>query len=121
MADVRFENSDLYSHKYKSASNYDLILEYCVNITMSNITSNDIEATDRLWITGTNYTKDIKYKSCSLNRIDAHCGVYNLTIENCIIGAKGLTFIGAGKLRILNTTRKGGNKFIELRDRKSVV
>ncbi len=115
VADVRFENSDLYSHKYKSASNYDLILEYCVNITMSNITSNDIEATDRWGITGTNYTKDITYKRCSLNRIDAHCGVYNLTIENCIIGTKGLTLTGAGKLKISNTTRINGNEFITLR------
>lgn len=115
VADVELDNLSLYSHKYKTASNYDLILEYCVNIIMDNITSNDIEATDRWGITGTNYTKDIIYKNCTLNRIDSHCGVYNLTIKDCVIGVKGLPLNGAGKLSILNTARKGGNEFINLR------
>lgn len=115
VCDVQFENSQLVAHKYITKSNYDLILEYSSNITLENITCEDLEKNDRWGITGTNFTKDIIYKDCKLNRIDAHCGVYNLNIENCIIGVKGFTLTGAGNLNINNSTRIGGSTFIELR------
>lgn len=115
VTDVQLLNSNLVSHKYREKSSYDLILEYSTNILIENVVSDDIEATDRWGITGTNYTKDITYRNCTLNRIDAHCGVYNLTIDNCNIGVKGFTLTGAGKLTITNSTRIGGTSFIELR------
>lgn len=115
VANVTLQDSKLYSHKYEKASNYDLILEYCSNITIDNVTSNDVEDSHRWGITGTNYTKDVTYKNCTLNRIDAHCGVYNLTVDNCYVGIKGFTLNGAGKLKISNTTRGEGADFITLR------
>lgn len=114
-ADVILKDSSLYSHKYSSKSNYDLILEHSVNITIDNVTSNDIEDTQRWGITGTNYTKDVTYRNCALNRIDAHCGVHNLTIEDCTVGVKGLTLIGSGELNLKNVTRLGDSAFITLR------
>lgn len=115
VADVQFLNSELVSHKYIEKSNYDLVLEYSTNITLDNVASDNIGDTNRWGITGTNYTKDITYRNCTLNRIDAHCGVYNLTIDNCTIGVKGITITGGGKLTITNTARIGGTSFIELR------
>lgn len=115
VTNIKLKSMILYTHKFDKASNYDLILKCCTNVLIEDVTSNDIEDKNRWGITGTNYTKDITYKNCELNRIDAHCGVYNLTIDNCIVGFSGLTLNGAGKLKILNTTRKGGSKFIDLR------
>lgn len=115
VADVILKDSSLYSHKYSSKSNYDLILEHSVNITIDNVTSNDIEDMQRWGITGSNYTKDVTYRNCTLNRIDAHCGVHNLTIENCTVGVKGLTLIGSGELNLKNVTRLGDSAFITLR------
>ena len=114
-SDVTLKDSSLYCHKYQLKSNYDLILENSINVTMDNVKSNDIEDEQRWGIVGSNYTKDIVYKNCELNRIDAHAGVHNLTIENCIIGIKGLTLIGSGELNLKNVTRLGWNSFITLR------
>lgn len=114
-AEVEIIGCKLVAHRYKSISSYDLILEYATNILLDRVTSDYIEENDRWGITGTNYTKDITYKNCILNRIDAHCGVHNLTIDNCMIGVKGITLNGSGDLKISNTTKIGGNAFIELR------
>ena len=115
VSDVILKNSTLYSHRYETKSNYDLILEHSANITICNVTSNDIENINRWGITGTNYTKDITYENCELNRIDAHTGVHNLTINNCTIGIKGLTLTGSGDLNLNDVTRVGGSYFVELR------
>ena len=115
VADVVLKNSNLYSHKYSQKSNYDLVLENSTNIEIDNVMSNDIEDIYRWGITGTNYTKDITYRNCTLNRIDAHCGVHNLTIEDCTIGVKGFTLIGSGNLNLKNVTRLGSTSFVELR------
>lgn len=66
--------------------------------------SNDIEDSSRWGIIGTNYTKDVIYKNCELNRIDAHSGVHNLTIEDSIVGIRGITVVESGKLNIENVT-----------------
>lgn len=115
VVDVVLKNSNLYSHKYSQKSNYDLVLENSTNIEIDNVMSNDIEDIYRWGITGTNYTKDITYRNCTLNRIDAHCGVHNLTIEDCTIGVKGFTLIGSGNLNLKNVTRLGSTSFVELR------
>ena len=115
VSDVELQECKLVAHRYEKASNYDLILEHSTNILLNKVTCDNIEKGDRWGITGTNYTKDITYKNCILNRIDAHCGVHNLTIEDCTIGIKGITLNGTGKLKILNTTKIGGSSFIELR------
>lgn len=115
VANVELKDSVLYSHKYKAKSNYDLIIECSTNVTINNVSSNDIEDINRWGITGTNYTKDITYNNCSLNRIDAHCGVYNLNILNSTIGAKGITVVGAGLLNIYNVRSLCNIALVELR------
>ena len=61
------------------------------------------------------YKRYLHTENCTINRVDAHCGVYNLNIDNCIIGVKGITLTGGGNLNINNSTRVGGATFIELR------
>lgn len=115
-SDIKVENCQLVSHKYKNVSNYDLIIEYCANIELDNVISDDINDTNRWGITGTNYTKDITYKNCKLNRIDAHCGVHNLNILDSEIGIHGITVVGSGNLNISNTILNDYNGAVYLRD-----
>lgn len=116
VTDVNIKNSKLVAHKYDKISNYDLFMENVCNINVENVTCDNIEATNRWGIMAMNYAKDITYKNCSLNRIDAHRGVHNLTIENCTIGCKGITVVGSGNLKIHKTLRIGNNAFITLRE-----
>lgn len=116
VADVNLIDCELFSHKYNSKSSYDLILEYTVNIKVENVKSNDIDDNSRWGITGTNYTKDITYKNCELNRIDAHSGVRNLTIENSTLGKYGITVVGSGILNLNNVTTLSPSTLVYLRD-----
>lgn len=115
-SDVKITECELVAHKYEKASNYDLIIENTANTEIENVTCKNIEDSHRWGITGSNYTKDITYKNCILNRIDAHCGVHNLKIEDCQIGICGITVQGSGELNITNTTSCGRNGFVYLRD-----
>ncbi len=115
VADVDIKDCILFSHKYEKKSNYDLFLENVVNIEIRNVSSNDIEDENRWGIGGTHYAKDVTYEDCTLNRIDSHTGVHNLTINNCTIGVKGITVIGSGNLNISNSTILSNNYLIELR------
>ena len=116
VADIELIDCELFSHKYKSKSSYDLILEYTVNTNIENVKSNDIEDSSRWGITGTNYTKDITYKNCELNRIDAHSGVHNLTIENSTLGKYGITVVGSEILKLNNVTTLSPSTLVYLRD-----
>ena len=87
-----------------------------LNTNIENVKSNDIEDSSRWGITGTNYTKDITYKNCELNRIDAHSGVHNLTIENSTLGKYGITVVGSEILKLNNVTTLSPSTLVYLRD-----
>ena len=114
--EITISNCNLVAHKYENMSSYDLIIERATNVKIESVTSDNITDSERWGITGSNYTKDITYEDCRLNRIDAHCGVHNLTINNCQIGDKGICVVGSGTLNISNTTSVATNAFITLRD-----
>ena len=104
-------------------STYDLHITKANTMTMNNITMSDKEidtlinpSTNLIWgVTGTNFTKDITYNNCKLNRIDTHRGVHNLTVKNSTIGHHALTQTGFGTLTISNVTIKHQNHFVGLR------
>ena len=116
-ANINISDTTLLTRKYSIAgrSTYDLVLGASVNVTCDNVTSNDINDTDRWGILGSNFCKDITFKGCTLNRIDAHQGVYNLTVDSCTVGANGLTMTGQGTLNIINTDIEA-TSFITLRE-----
>lgn len=113
---VSVKDCQFVAHKYNNASNYDLIIEHSSNIELKNVISDDIESKERWGITGTNYTKDISYINCTLNRIDAHCGVHNLNIKNCTLGIYGITVVGSGTLNVEDSTFSTRTNLIYLRD-----
>ena len=64
---------------------------------------------------GTNYCKNMTYDGCLLSRLDAHAGVYNVTIKDTTI--LNIKLIGGGTALIENTKvydKENGN-FIVLR------
>jgi len=116
-ADVNFSDSSLFARKCNvdGRSTYDLNLNANVNVKCKNITSNNnIKDLDRWGIMGTLFSKDVLFEDCELNRIDAHQGIYNLTVKNCHIGSKGLTMTGQGTLNVIGTTIES-DTFITLR------
>lgn len=115
-SDVKIIECQLVAHKYEKDSNYDLIIENTANTEIENVTCKNIEDSHRWGITGSNYTKDITYKNCVLNRIDAHCGIHNLNVEDCQIGIHGITVQGSGELNITNTTSYARDSIVYLRD-----
>ena len=120
-ANVNFNNSKVqatvrYDKDKNRHSSYDIGIRKVVNMKLSKITMDDIENA-KLWgVTGTNFNKNITYEDCTLNRIDTHCGVYNLTVKNTILGRWRLLQIGFGDLIIDSVTVKNANEFISLRD-----
>ena len=103
-ANVEINDCELYARKTENKkSTYDLVLTAVVNVECKNIISNDIYEKDRWGITGTNYCKNVVFDECTLNRIDAHRGIYNLTVQDCTLGYKGLRMTGQGELNILRT------------------
>jgi hypothetical protein len=63
---------------------------------------------------GTNLNKNFRLENCRLNRVDIHFHCWNLYINNCFIGFKGITVTGGGDLFVNDTTRYGNN-FISFR------
>ena len=58
---------------------------------------------DRRWgIMATNGSKDMTIRNSTLNRIDAHEHIHNLTVTDTTVGTRGFTLIGSGLLHIEN-------------------
>jgi len=96
-----------------SMGSYDINIGYSSHVAFRNVDqSNDI--TDRRYwgIMGSNYCKNLLYEDCKLSRFDAHCGVYNASIENSQL--RDITLIGWGIFN-LSKSRVYGRSFITLR------
>ena len=70
--------------------------------------------TARWGTTATNFCKTITVDGCSLNRVDAHMGAYNITIKDTEIGILGIDVIGFGDLYIEGVTNYA-DRFLNLR------
>lgn len=93
---------------------YGLTFESATDITFKDCTQQNI--LDRsLWgLLGSNFCKNITLDGCVFSRMDAHCGVYNCTIKNTILGHQGLHAIGNGTLTVENCELYG-HALIEFR------
>ena len=80
---------------------YEIQFSNSTNILMRNVHCSSFDSS-RWGCHTSNFTKDVTIENCTLNRVDAHQGVYNISIRNCILGHQGLQMIGGGKLLIDN-------------------
>ena len=83
---------------------YDMNACASVRISYINVKqSNDINDVTKWGIFTSNFSKNLYFDGCTLSRFDAHQGVTNVTIKNCILGHEGLLLIGFGEALIENT------------------
>ncbi len=114
VADIDINDCTFFTRKYTIRSTYGFNLRASVNVKCKNITSNNITDLDRWGFMETCFSKDVLFENCEVNRIDAHQGIYNLTVKNCHVGSKGLTMTGQGTLDVIGTTIES-DTFITLR------
>ena len=84
------------------SGNYEIRIDHCCNVELDNIKANSLTDEKRWGCHTSNFTKDVYIHNCSLNRIDAHMGVWNLTIRDCQIGHQAIRCVGGGKLLVEN-------------------
>ena len=112
----------------KSTAPYDFYADYVADLTLEGCKCNPtkvakynlsdptgiMDESTRWGTMGTNYMKDFKVIGCKLSRVDAHAGVYNLTVKNSELGIHGIATVGFGKLYVENVLNHATN-FISLR------
>lgn len=107
-ADVTMRNCSAWARKYEveGRSTYGIVANYVVNISHNNVNNSNSweqQLDGRRWgLTGNNHCKNISFTNCTLNRIDAHEGYYNMTATGCKLGSWGFRLIGKGPLTISN-------------------
>lgn len=87
-----------------SAGTYGLNHYKVVNATIDNVIDENFLDATRWGCHTSNYTKNLKFYNCKLSRIDAHKGVWNLTIRDTELGFQGLRLVGGGNLIVDNLT-----------------
>ncbi|MCQ2483602.1 MAG: hypothetical protein MJ153_08965, partial [Clostridia bacterium] len=88
-----------------STAPYEIYAEYVCGLNLENCTDvTDIMDKSRWGTFATNYCKSIVVDSCRFNRVDAHMGVYNITVKNSTLGYIGLLAVGFGNMNLENCT-----------------
>lgn len=116
---VRIGTHGTYDLKINNSSNIFInnLSYYCTEGKSDSECYNDNMNNSKKWgISGTNYIKNLFIKNSTLNRVDSHCGVYNLMIEDSTIGDKGFALIGKGIFYSNNVTINGANYLVTLRN-----
>ena len=134
VCDVTYDNITLQGHKTYQDYNedgtiksnmgtYDISGSYSDNIVFKDCKQTNFYKdkendtiyvnTDFWGIMGSNYTKNLTYDGCLLSRLDAHSGVYNVTIKNSTLG--WIQLIGGGTAYLENVTCYDSSAFITLR------
>lgn len=84
---------------------YDINMSGCIDCELNNVQQINSITDSTLWsVHGSNYCKDITFNNCQLSNIDAHRGIKNLYINNCIVGGNRIGLCGWGEVKIKNTT-----------------
>lgn len=114
-ADITLKNCVFTARKQYSPGTYDIKITRALNVTLENCTqSNDI-LDDTYWgVIICHRTKQLTVKDCTLNRVDAHSGFFDVSIIGSTLGHQGINAIGGGTLLIEDSTVYGKH-FINLR------
>jgi len=95
---------------------YDLGANSCVNIRWENIRQTiDIDNLAYWGLFTSNHCKNLTMERCNISRFDAHMGVENVTLKDCVFGHMGMRCVGFGRLYMENC-EVHYNSFILLRE-----
>ncbi len=98
--------------KRVAAGTYGISGSRMLNCTFRNLTA---EGTYLHWgVFGTNLNKNFRIENSRLNRVDVHFHCWNLSIQDSVIGMRGISVTGGGTLTLENTVEYG-NTLINLR------
>ncbi|MBQ2737785.1 MAG: hypothetical protein IJF38_03785 [Clostridia bacterium] len=115
---VEYKTNDYGDINWVPMGTYDFVCEYSNELYFDGVTQengrNDIGDSGYWGIMSSNGSKNLHFTDCIISRIDAHCGFWNMTVDNTIIGHT-FNVIGGGTLEVRNTQRRVGNSFISLR------
>ena len=94
---------------------YDIIVGESISVRLIGISQTVNIRDTRYWgIFTSNFCKDLLLENCILSRFDAHQGVTNVTLKNCVFGHQCINLIGHGEALIENC-HIYGNRISELR------
>jgi hypothetical protein len=96
-----------------------MVVERSINVTFNRVTQhvegNTGIGDNRYWgIMSSNWTKDMTFKDCSINRFDAHRSFWGAKLINTEIGHT-INLVGGGELYMENATKVVGAQFIQTR------
>ena len=95
---------------------YDLGANASVNVRWEDISQTiDIDNLSYWGLFTSNHCKNLTMERCRISRFDAHMGVENVTLKDCVFGHMGMRCVGFGKLYMENC-EVHYNSFILLRD-----
>lgn len=82
---------------------YELNCGRCVNVSVKNCSqTNEITDTKYWGVFTSNFCKVLSLENCVFSRFDAHQGVENVSLRNCVFGHMGSQMVGFGTLLIEN-------------------
>ncbi len=96
---------------------YDIVIDFSYGAVFKNVSQyceTGIGDMRYYGIMASNGCKNLLFEGCSLNRFDAHMGVWNATLRDTVIGHT-LNVIGGGELMLDGVTRLNSKSFISLR------
>ena len=104
--------------KKEYRGSYDLHLENSQNITIDGLKCEDNDLIDKSkWgIMASKGSKNVCIMNSSMNRIDAHEGIHNLSVVNSVIGCRGITLTGSGSFYGKDLSFYGSDHLISLRE-----
>ena len=95
---------------------YDLGANSSVNVRWENCTQTiDIDNPSYWGLFTSNHCKNLTMERCRISRFDAHMGVENVTLKDCVFGHMGMRCVGFGRLYMENC-EVHTRTFILLRD-----
>lgn len=95
---------------------YDLEITRSINVAIRNCSQTTDIDNDVYWgLMASNFCKGIKLDGCRFSRFDAHQGVMDVTLENCVFGHMATRAVGSGSLLIRNCEIRA-NYLFSLRD-----
>lgn len=110
MTNLLVKNSKFSAKVHYNQGSYDiggnfansLVFDNCTQFNMFDENGKFEVLGETYWgIMGTNYCKNIEYRNSTLSRLDAHAGVYNITVKNSVVGT--ICAVGGGKLLVEDT------------------
>ncbi|MBQ9002307.1 MAG: leucine-rich repeat domain-containing protein [Eggerthellaceae bacterium] len=119
-ADIELENCTAWARKYSQGgrSTYGLHANEVVNFKLARFdNSNPWEQLldgQRWGIMGCNHAKHVVFDGCTVNRIDAHEGFYDMRASGCKLGSWGFRLIGQGPL-LIEDSEVHASSFVMLR------